>query len=197
LLEHVRDLQEEIMRKNRSNLIVMLTAFATLTVVSGCHKQVASKPAATQPPQPSSAPPIVAPASSPAKTASAESRPSAPAESLEQLFQENIKDAFFDYDKSDLRPEARQALLADAEFLRSHPEIKLTLEGHCDERGSEEYNLGLGDRRATSAKRFLENAGISGARIQTTSYGKERPFCTEHDESCWKENRRAHSVMTP
>jgi len=185
------------MRKNRTNPIILLTAFAILAVVSGCHKQVASKPAATQPPQPSPAAPSVAPASSPAKTTTAEWHPPAPGEGLEQLFQENIKDAFFQYDKSDLQPEARQALLTDAEFLRSHPEIKLTLEGHCDERGSEEYNLGLGDRRATSAKRFLANAGISDARIQTTSYGKERPFCTEHDEACWKENRRAHSVMTP
>lgn len=185
------------MRKNRSNLVVMLTAFAMIAVVSGCHKQVASKPAATQPPQPSAAPPAPAPASTPTRTATAAPPPSAPAESLEQLFQEHVKDAFFDYDKSELRSQDRQALLADAEFLRSHPEVKFTLEGHCDERGSEEYNLGLGDRRASSAKRFLVDAGISDSRIQTTSYGKEHPFCTAHDEACWKENRRAHAVMTP
>lgn len=185
------------MRKDLSNLIVILTAFAMLAMVSGCHKQVASKPASTQPSQPSPAPPGAAPPSSAVRTASAAPQPSAPAESLDQLFQQNMRDAFFDYDKSELRPDARQALLADAEFLRAHPEIKLTLEGHYDERGSEEYNLGLGDRRATSAKRFLEDAGIADSRIQTTSYGKERPFCTEHDEACWGKNRRSHSAMTP
>jgi len=185
------------MRKHRTNPTFMLMAFATLVVFAGCHKQVASKPAATQPPQPAAAPPAPAAPSAPARTASAAPPLSAPSESLAQLFQQNVKDAFFAYDKSDLSPEDRQALLTDAEFLRAHPEVKFTLEGHCDERGSEEYNLGLGDRRATSAKRFLENAGIADSRVQTTSYGKEHPFCTEHDEACWKENRRAHTVMTP
>jgi len=185
------------MRMDRSNRIFMLFAFAVVAAISGCHKQVASKSATTQPPQPAVAPPAPAAPSAPTRTTGAAPQPSAPAESPDQLFQEHVKDAFFAYDKSNLRPEDRQALLTDAEFLRAHPEIKLTLEGHCDERGSEEYNLGLGDRRATSAKRFLENAGIADSRVQTTSYGKEHPYCTEHDEACWKENRRAHAAMTP
>jgi len=123
----------------------------------------------------------------------APSQPSAVTE--ETLFEQNIKDAFFDYNKSTIRPDAAQALTADANFLKSHPSINFTIEGHCDERGSEEYNLGLGDRRANSAKAFLVNLGISASRITTISYGKDRPFCTEHSEVCWQKNRRAHLVL--
>jgi peptidoglycan-associated lipoprotein len=122
--------------------------------------------------------------------------PPAPAAVSEQtLFEQNIKDAFFDYNKSDIRPDAQQALTTDADFLKSHPSINFTVEGHCDERGSEEYNLGLGDRRANAAKSFLVNLGISASRITTISYGKDRPFCTESNEECWQKNRRAHLVM--
>jgi peptidoglycan-associated lipoprotein len=110
----------------------------------------------------------------------------------EELFGRNVKDAFFDFDKSNIRPDAEQALTADADFLKAHPNIRFTIEGHCDERGSEEYNLGLGDRRATSAKEFLVNLGVSADRISTISYGKNRPVCTEHNEDCWQRNRRAH-----
>jgi peptidoglycan-associated lipoprotein len=112
--------------------------------------------------------------------------------SEEDAFGQNVKDAFFDYDKSDIRPDAQQALTSDAGFLKAHPDIKFTIEGHCDERGSEEYNLGLGDRRATAAKSFLVNLGVNGDLMDTISYGKDRPFCTDHDESCWQQNRRAH-----
>ena len=120
--------------------------------------------------------------------------PSGPA-NVQELFAQNVKDAFFDLDKSDLRPDAREALTKDAEFLRSYPQVRLSIEGHCDERGSTEYNLGLGQRRAEAAKNFLISLGITGDRIETISWGKERPFCTEHDESCWQQNRRAHFVM--
>jgi peptidoglycan-associated lipoprotein len=112
----------------------------------------------------------------------------------EQLFDQNVKDAFFDYDKSDIRPDAQQALMADAAFLQQHPNIRFTVEGHCDERGSTEYNLGLGDRRATAVKSFLVQQGVSADRIRTISYGKEKPFCTEHTEDCWQQNRRGHFV---
>ena len=122
--------------------------------------------------------------------------PSQPAAvSEETLFEQNIKDAFFDYNKSSIRPDAAQALTADANFLQAHPSINFTIEGHCDQRGSEEYNLGLGDRRANSAKNFLVNLGISASRITTISYGKDRPFCTENNEACWQKNRRAHLVL--
>ncbi len=114
---------------------------------------------------------------------------------LSDLFAENVQDAFFDLDKSDLRDDARSALTKDAEFLRSYPQVHISIEGHCDERGSTEYNLGLGQRRAAAAKNFLISLGISGDRMETTSWGKERPFCTEHTEQCWQQNRRAHFVM--
>ncbi|HTR49047.1 MAG TPA: peptidoglycan-associated lipoprotein Pal [Verrucomicrobiae bacterium] len=183
------------MRKNRTNTIAMLTALAMAAIVSGCHKQVASKPAVTKPPQQAAAAPAPAPASAPARTTTAEAARPAPGASLEQMFQLDVKDAFFDYNKSDIRPDAQKALSADAEFLRAHPSVRITIEGHCDERGSEEYNLGLGDRRASSAKRYLVDLGIEGSRIQTMSYGKERPFCTQDNESCWQENRRGHMAM--
>jgi len=112
--------------------------------------------------------------------------------SEEDLFSQNIKDAYFDFDKSDIRPDAQEALTADSNFLKEHSDVKFSLEGQCDERGSEEYNLGLGDRRATAAKNFLVNLGISADRINTISYGKDRPVCSEHDEDCWQKNRRAH-----
>jgi peptidoglycan-associated lipoprotein len=113
----------------------------------------------------------------------------------EELFNQNVKDAFFDYDKADIRPDAQQALMADAAFLQQHPNIRFTIEGHCDERGSTEYNLGLGDRRATAAKAFLVQQGVSADRIRTISYGKEKPFCNSHDEQCWQQNRRGHLVF--
>ena len=119
----------------------------------------------------------------------------APSPDLEQLFQATVKDAFFDFNTADIRADAKESLLKDAEFLKLHSEIAFAIEGHCDERGSEEYNLGLGDRRATSAKKYMVTLGIADDRIQTTSYGKERPFCTEHNEACWQQNRRAHFVM--
>jgi peptidoglycan-associated lipoprotein len=108
------------------------------------------------------------------------------------LFNIPVKDAYFDFDKADIRPDAEQNLSTDASFLKEHPSIKFTLEGQCDERGSEEYNLGLGDLRATAAKNFLINAGVSADRISTISYGKTQPVCTDQTEECWQKNRRAH-----
>lgn len=113
----------------------------------------------------------------------------------EELFKRNVQDAFFDFDKSDVRPDARAALTRDADFFRQHPNIRFLIEGHCDERGTTEYNLGLGDRRANSAKAFLVSLGIAESRMETKSWGKERPFCMEHDEGCWQQNRRAHFVL--
>jgi peptidoglycan-associated lipoprotein len=118
--------------------------------------------------------------------------PPAPSASLDQLFNSSVKDAFFEFNSSDLRPDARQALTKTAEFLRSYPQIRIRIEGYCDERGSTEYNLGLGERRAQAAKEFLATLGIPSDRMSTVSYGKERQFCTEHNEICWQQNRRAH-----
>lgn len=115
--------------------------------------------------------------------------PAGPSE--QELFNQNMKTAYFDFDKSDIRPDAQQALQSDADFLKQHPDIKFTFEGNCDERGSEEYNLGLGQRRADAAKKFLTDNGISGDNITTISYGKDRPVCTDHNEECWQKNRSA------
>ena len=114
---------------------------------------------------------------------------------MQELFDKEVKDAFFDYDKADVRSDARDALSQTGQFLRSYPQVKVLIEGHCDERGSTEYNLALGDRRSSAAKAFLTSLGISADRMETVSYGKERPFCTASDEACYQQNRRAHFVM--
>jgi peptidoglycan-associated lipoprotein len=116
----------------------------------------------------------------------------------EELFGQNVKDAFFDFDKSEIRPDAQQVLTANADFLKTKPDIKFTIMGHCDERGSEEYNLALGDKRATSAKDFLSNLGVGADRVTTISYGKDPipsfTLCTDKTEDCWQQNRRDHFV---
>jgi peptidoglycan-associated lipoprotein len=114
---------------------------------------------------------------------------------LQELFDKEVKDAYFDYDKAAIRTDARDALSQTATFLRSYPTMKVVVEGHCDERGSTEYNLALGDRRAAAAKQFLVSLGIPADRLETVSYGKERPFCSASTEECWQQNRRAHFVM--
>src|SRR6267142_2854199 len=115
--------------------------------------------------------------------------------SLEELFLKEVRDAYFDLDKADLRPDARAALTKSADFLRNYPAVKVNIEGHCDERGSTEYNLALGDRRAAAVKQFLVSQGISADRMSTVSFGKEKPFCMESNEQCWQQNRRGHFVM--
>jgi len=114
----------------------------------------------------------------------------------EQMFAQNVKDIYFDYDKSDVRPSEQSSLQADVAFLQQHSNIGFTIEGHCDERGSTEYNLALGDNRASAVKNALVAAGIPADRIKTVSFGKEKPFCTESNESCWQQNRRGHFVYS-
>ena len=121
--------------------------------------------------------------------------PEAAKPSLDQRLAE-VQDVYYDYDKSEVREDARAILQKDADLIKAilsdFPSAVITLEGHCDERGSAEYNLGLGDRRATSAKEFLAQVGLPADRLKTISYGKERPGCTESNEACWAKNRRAH-----
>jgi peptidoglycan-associated lipoprotein len=112
----------------------------------------------------------------------------------DELFLREVRDAYFDTDKSDLRPDARASLSKTADFLKNYPRFKVTIEGHCDERGSTEYNLGLGDRRANAVKQYIVSLGVSADRIATVSFGKEKPFCNESSESCWQQNRRGHFV---
>ncbi|HEY1528792.1 MAG TPA: peptidoglycan-associated lipoprotein Pal [Candidatus Angelobacter sp.] len=109
----------------------------------------------------------------------------------DQLFAQMVKDVFFDYDKSDLRPDAQQALAQAAQLIKQKG-WKVQIEGNCDDRGSTEYNLALGERRADSAKQALQQNGVSADALKTISYGKEKPQCTESNDDCWQKNRRDH-----
>lgn len=114
----------------------------------------------------------------------------------EQLFARNVTDVFFNYDNADIRNDEEALVNADAQFLAAHPNMRLLIEGHCDERGSEDYNLALGDSRAKRVRDALVQQGISADRVKLISYGKEKPFCTAaENESCWSQNRRAHFVL--
>ena len=118
-------------------------------------------------------------------------------ESLNRVVQDRgfIRDAFFTYDESALSSEGQAALSASAGWLKQNPTYNLLVEGHCDERGTEQYNLALADRRAAIAKDYLVTLGVDGGRIRTVSYGEERPFNEGHDETAWAQNRRAHLVL--
>lgn len=113
-------------------------------------------------------------------------------ESEEQLFSETVKDAYFDYDRFNIRPDEMQRIQVDAQFLNRYRDIRVLVEGHCDDRGSEEYNLALGAKRASAVQQALVHLGVPAARIQTISYGKEKPFCSADNEQCWQQNRRGH-----
>src|SRR5499427_8199234 len=129
-------------------------------------------------------------------TVSAPAAPPPPTNAtMDELFLKEVQDAYFDLDKADIRSDARSALGKTADFLRNYPQIKVVIEGHCDERGSTEYNLALGDRRAAAVKQYLVSLGIAADRMSTVSYGKEKPFCMESTEDCWQKNRRGHFVM--
>ena len=120
-----------------------------------------------------------------------------PAEELtaDEVWRRSVFDAYFDFNKADIRSDARDALGKTADYLRNNPTIRATIEGHCDERGSTEYNLALGDRRASAVKQYLVSLGISADRLTTVSFGKEKPFCMQSTEECYQQNRRAHIAM--
>lgn len=182
------------------NTIRGLAAVGLLALLAGCHKQVAvAHPPA--PPEPAVAHTAPAPAQTPQPTVSTavNNAPTMPNEATKATIQsllDRIQDVYFDYDKHTLRPDAESTLEADAktlrEILKQYPTYKLTVEGFCDERGSDEYNIALGDERAKKAEQFLENLGLPASQLRTVSFGKEHPVCTEHDEACWQRNRRAH-----
>jgi peptidoglycan-associated lipoprotein len=113
----------------------------------------------------------------------------------EQWFQQAVKDVYFDYDSAAIRADAQSAVQANAQALNSKPNLRFTIEGHCDERGSTEYNITLGDERANAVKNALVQAGVNASRITVTSMGKEKPICTESTEACWQQNRRGHFVL--
>jgi len=184
---------------------VRLNALCALAIIALAGAACHAKPPATTPTQP--APPRTVPARPPAPppppaAATRTQRPLSEQElferkSLSDLNAEHpLGDAFFDYNQITLRDDARRALQQDAEWLRKWPTTKVMIEGHCDERGSAEYNLALGDRRAEAVTGYLESLGVSESRIVLRSVGKEAPFCTDSGESCWAQNRRGHFLIT-
>jgi peptidoglycan-associated lipoprotein len=195
----------------KNTLAVAILGVATLAFVgAGCAKK---KVAATPPTPPAAVQPTAAPA---APVQQAATRPTPPPQAptqasaprvpdavtrarIETLLSK-IEDAYFDYDKHTLRPDAIKALQADSTELRDivvqYPDYKVTIEGHADERGSDAYNLALGDARAKSAKDYLSGIGIPASQLAIISYGKDKPVCEEHDEACWQKNRRIHFVAS-
>jgi peptidoglycan-associated lipoprotein len=108
-----------------------------------------------------------------------------------------VKDVYFAFDSYDLRPDARETLKANADWLKAHPSVRVEIEGHCDERGTNQYNLALGAQRAQAAKDYLVTLGIARERLSTISYGEEVPVCREQTEECWQKNRRDRFVVIP
>lgn len=118
-----------------------------------------------------------------------------PAMTEEEMFSANVKDIYFDYDKYKLRTEDSAVVDQDAAFLKQHAGMKVVIVGHCDDRGSAEYNIALGQNRAETMRNALLSDGVSSSRIRVISVGKEQPFCTEENEACWQQNRRAHVML--
>jgi peptidoglycan-associated lipoprotein len=166
---------------------VTLVALILTFLFVGCAKEEPPPPTVEPPPRPAAPPP---PPPSPP--------PPPPGPSIsQQAFQEfQNQDIYFDFDKYDLRTDARATLDRKASFLNQNSSVRVQIEGHCDERGTEEYNLALGERRANAAKQYLTTAGISAGRLSTISYGKERPLDPGHNEAAWAKNRRDHFVIT-
>ena len=185
------------MKRNSTPIAVLaILLAAVLPFAAGCKKK---PPTTTE----EARPPIEEPG--PPETRVPPPPPSAPPETGGEVMTQEIsemnkkgylQDAYFDYDASDLRDDARTNLSANADWLKKYPSIQVLVEGHCDERGSSGYNLALGDRRANAARDYLESLGVASSRVRTVSYGKERPFCTDATEDCYQQNRRAHFVIT-
>jgi peptidoglycan-associated lipoprotein len=184
------------------HLVSILALSAALSVV-GCAKKAPAPapmppppppPAAPAPPPPPPPPPAPAPAPAPAALTEEELFAR---KSVDQLNAEKpLDDVFFDLDQATLRDDAKPALQKNADWLKKWGSVKLTVEGHCDSRGSSEYNLGLGSRRASSVKEYLVSLGVPTTRLQIVSKGKEQPFCNVENESCWSQNRRGHFIIT-
>ncbi len=171
--------------------IVLMLAIALL--LTGCPKRPMTTGASAPPPTGPTATPTPTPAPPPAVMPSPTPAPAArPAQFEENA---NLKDVYFDFDKSDIRPQDAKTLDANAAWLKTRGNDLVLIEGHCDERGTNEYNLALGERRARATMNYLLAQGLPATRITIISYGKERPVCTEHAESCWARNRRAHFLV--
>jgi len=184
----------------------VLVVAALAAGVAACHSAVKPALARTAAPAPPPAAPARPPAPAPPPRAAAAPAPAPRALSEEEIFSREsldslnaarpLTDAFFDYDQTALRDDARAALERNAQWLNKWKTTKVTVQGQCDERGSAQYNLALGDERAKAVKNYLTNLGIAEARIAIVSLGKESPVCTDDTESCWSQNRRGHFVIT-
>jgi len=168
---------------------------AACLLVAACS----SKPAAQVAVPPTPTPTVIhlastpAPTPAPTRAVAEEALPS----SVDEINRRGyLKDAFFDFDRSEIRASERDALAGDATWLRAHAGIRVRIEGHCDERGTASYNMALGERRAAAVQEYLVSLGVDASRMQTISYGKERPFALGHDEASWAQNRRGHFVVT-
>jgi peptidoglycan-associated lipoprotein len=187
----------------RSLNLAMMSLLLSAVVLAGCAK----KPATTSvsAPEPTTPPAVAAPAPAPSAPAPAAPAPAAPAapgpaarpSPAEFMANPALQDVHFDFDKYDIRSEDAKILDANASWLKSNQNQLVLIEGHCDERGTNEYNLALGERRAKSAMNYLVSQGVQASRITIISYGEERPQCTEHTEACWAKNRRAHFLVKP
>jgi len=174
------------MRSATRRTLLTGLALALIVGAAGCAKK-----AVQAPPTPPPAPPVETPPTPPpAPPVEPQPTPAPP-----EVTNADLKPAFFDFDSYALRDDARKALDTDAQLLRDHSNLSVTIEGHCDERGTAEYNQALGERRAQAARDYLVAAGADASRIQIISYGKERPFDSGHDEQAWAQNRRAHVVL--
>jgi peptidoglycan-associated lipoprotein len=185
-----------------ARIVTVLTVVGAIGL-TGCGKK--QPPQTAPPPPPPSATP--APPPPPPPPQPPPPKPAAPAplteeqifaqKTLDQINSERpLTDVFFDYDKADVKDEGRAALQKDAEWLKRWPSVKVTVEGHCDSRGTPEYNLALGERRANTVRSYLASLGVPSDRIAVVSKGKEQPFCNEENESCWSQNRRGHFIIT-
>jgi len=196
-----------MVRRAASLTVMSLLVFGV--VLAGCAKRPAttqaSAPAPTAPPAVAAAPSTPAPAPAPVAAAPSQpmiAAPAAPATTARPAPKEfiavaDLKDVFFDFDKYDIRAGDAKILDANAVWLKSNANQLLLIEGHCDERGTNEYNLALGERRAKSAMNYLVSQGVQASRITIISYGEERPTCTDKNEACWSKNRRSHFLVKP
>jgi peptidoglycan-associated lipoprotein len=172
------------MKKTMIVLLVVAFACVSLFMVTSCAKKVGKveEPVKAVQPTPTPVQPTApaAPSTKPVEEATLK-------RAIEIFESTGI---YFDFDKSDIKPEAKPVLEKKAEFLRANPSFKVRIEGNCDERGTAEYNMALGERRAKASEKYLNALGISADRMSTISYGKEKPICQEHNEACWSKNRR-------
>jgi peptidoglycan-associated lipoprotein len=188
----------------RVRQLVPVLALTAAVALAGCHKKVAPAAPAAPPPPPTATP---APPRAQAPPPPPAARPAPPpALTEDQIFanksladlnaEKPLGDVYFDLDESTIRDDAKSPLQRNADWLKRWTSTQITVEGHADERGSAEYNLALGSRRADAVKQYLVSLGVQAGRVTVVSKGKEQPVCSDHGEQCWQQNRRGHFVIT-